>query len=1084
MPNTTLHIPTLVRPMEFEGRTEYQVRPLFLSHPAVTHRRFNDAVSKFKGEIKRAFSAYVFSRKSMEQLLWFKFSPEVKLHHFNLQFSIGSNYVKGRFGVARFEWKDKVFCCLPSFDNFMFMLPVGKGQPSLEAKMKEIIPKLVKKYKQLHGDEFTAERFISPKKEFLTVVQQEVSVKEAKFGFDEVSMFDFFSSLRRETTFDGGEEVEKVAYDICQKYPDELSRAFYQEQRVLQLYEQIFHRENTPLVLIGPEGVGRHTLLEEVLWRYMDTQGGQGQQWKRHYFWHLSPNRVIAGMSIVGQWQSRFEAILEYVKKPTGRSEHPDKILIDDPVAMLRVGNSAGSNLNLTTVLRPYLEERSIQLVLIATPESWKVVQEADRGFSDLFQVIRLAQPNLSTALKMVLENRRRLEIEHECNFTVPAINQLFTIQRNFLKNKALPGSVMWLMTQLANKFGRQKIDAQEVRSEFKAFSGLEERIFDEQVKLEKDEVREMLERELVGQPEAVRVLGDAVHVIKAKLTDRSKPMASFLFIGPTGVGKTHAAKLLCKCLLGSEGKLLRFDMNEYIDGGALHRLIGDENNPEGQLTGKVRYQPFGVVLLDEIEKAHPSIHDLLLQVLDDARLTDSIGRTVDLSNTVIVMTSNLGAREAASKLGFGAESQSDDAVYRKAVENFFRPELVNRIENITIFNSLEFDQIQRIAQLQIRELLQRDGFVRRTTIVNVSPDALDWVARRGFDARMGGRALKRQIEKDLTLLSAEQLIKTKAGIPVILDITFDGERLVPHISPLRFCETRKRNLLPELPDENTSGRFFGRLLRRIAQLERQMSQLEQQRQQQAMLNVDEASADWQYFDFKEKVAKLKEDIQFKQLKYKERRWQMSPVIPYRLKRIFLDPEQTSRARKEALRDKFFQIEALEELREEYRHGSPQFDSAQTDFIVSHLDVTFLEVMVKGFLEEKTDRLTLHFESAVTHSGEDEVEWLMEKYAALLEKMEVPNTLSSEEKTLAAEGHNLFEILQGEVGIHLFYLSHQVPVPVKLTISLEGEETLQQNLEVIRIYDGMETLTDIRTGYSNTMNLTADEFKLLIFGGF
>lgn len=1083
MPTTTLNIPALIRPVEFDGRSEYHVRPLFLEHPVLTHRRFNDAVSMFKNEVKRAFGGYTFSRRSMEQLLWFKFSPEIELKHLDLEFSIGSNYIKGRFGVAVFECQGKYFGCIPTFNNFMFLLSGKPEQHELEATVQRIAQKLLKKYRRSDGDEFDPKRFYSPKKEFLTHIQLDVNVKEPKFQFDEENLFDFLATIRQDTTFDGGEEIEKVAFELGQNYPDNLRRAHYLDQQSAYLYDLVFHRDHTPLALVGPEGVGRHTLFEEVVYQYLDTEAGQGHEWKRHYIWHLNPNRIIAGMSIVGQWQNRFESILNYIKSPMARQEYRDILLVDDPVAMLQVGKSAGSSLNLSTVLKSYLEERAFQFVLIATPEAWKVMQEADRSFTDLFQVVRVQEPSLSLSLKMVLQNRRWLEVEHECNFTVPAISQLFTIQRNFLKKKALPGSVMRMMIQLASKFSRQRIDAPQVREEFKAFSGLEERIFDEQVKLERDEIRETLERELVGQPEAVKALADTVHLIKAKLTDRNKPLASFLFIGPTGVGKTHAAKLLCKILLGSEDKLLRFDMNEFIDPGALHRLIGDERDPEGQLTGKLRYQPFGVLLLDEVEKAHASIHDLLLQVLDDARLTDSIGRTVDLSNTVIVMTSNLGAREAASKLGFGAEMMSDSPVYRKAVENFFRPELVNRIENITIFNPLEFSQIQRIAQLQIRELLQRDGFVRRTTIVNVSQEALDWVARRGFDSRMGGRALKRQIERDLTLLSAEQLIRTTSGTPLILDIRLENDRLVPAINPLKFCEIRNGDLLPELPDEHSSGRFFNQLLRQIGAMEQQMSGLESRRRQQPLLGVDEASADWQYFDFKEKVAKLKEDIQFKQLRYKERRWQMTPVIPYRLKRIFLAPEQTSRARKEALRDKFFQIEALEELREEYRHGSPEFDSTQTDFMVSYLDLTFLEVMLAGFLREKTDRLTLRFESAVTHSGEEEMAWLMEKYAALLDKIEIPYTLDTDEGILVAEGHNLFKLLRGEMGIHLFYLSHQVPVPIKLTVTLEGAKAPAPNMEVIRIYDSMETMTDIRTGYSNTMNLTPDEFKLLIFGG-
>ncbi|MEK7253232.1 MAG: AAA family ATPase, partial [Bacteroidota bacterium] len=472
--------------------------------------------------------------------------------------------------------------------------------------------------------------------------------------------------------------------------------------------------------------------------------------------------------------------------------------------------------------------------------------------------VMRLQEPDLPTAIRIVLHNRRSLELENDCNITVPAISQLFTIHRNFLKNRALPGSVMKMLAQIAAKYRQRKVDAPEVREEFKATSGLEERIFDEETKLEKEEIRQALETELVGQPAAVAALADTVHLIKAKLTDRNRPLGSFLFIGSTGTGKTHAAKQLCKLLLGNEDSLLRFDMNEYLDPGALHRLIGDPHNPEGQLTGKVRYRPFSVILLDEIEKAHPKIHDLLLQMLDDARLTDSLGRTVDFSNTIIIMTSNLGAREAAQQLGFKIGERDESSVFRKAVENFFRPELVNRIERIVIFNPLTFNEVQKIAQLQIRELLQREGFVRRTTIVNVSPDALDWVARRGFDAKMGGRALKRQIERDLTLLSAEQLLQTPPGTPVIFDILLENNQLQPRITPLEFVKPNPDDSLPELPNESNAGRFIGKLLHDIEIIELRISNFEQRQGKTSHWRQGETE-NWEHFHFKNQVAEVKE---------------------------------------------------------------------------------------------------------------------------------------------------------------------------------------------------------------------------------
>ncbi len=1032
----------------------------------------------FKEEVKRRFGGYVLNRNSMDNLFWFKFSPEVRLEDFHFEFSIGSNFMKGRFHVAVFQHQGLKFGILPNFGNFMFLVPKDKsGRYDVKNTAFKIVQKLTKEYKRNLGDSFNPEGVYSSKKEFISIVKQEVGVKDPSFDFEEQSITNFFALFRQEVVFDGSEELEKVSHELTNEYPDSLKRAFYQGDLVDQVYNLVFKKENIPLAVVAKEGTGRHTLIEEVVYQYVDKDGGKGGNWKRHYVWHINPNRIIAGMSVVGHWEKRFEAILNYVIKPQARENFPDKIIIDNPVALLRIGKSASGSLTLSKVLKPYLEKRMLQLVLIATPEEWKIVQESDRGFSDLFQVIRMPEPELATSIKIVLENRRRLEVEHECNITIPAISQLFTIQRNFLKNKALPGSVMKLLVQLATKYSRKKIDAPEVREEFKAFSGLEEKIFDEQIKLDKDEIRELLERELVGQPQAVNVLADTIHLIKAKLTDRTKPLTSFLFIGPTGVGKTHAAKLLSKCLLGNDRQLIRFDMNEYIDAGAVHRLIGDADNPEGQLTGKVRYQPFGVVLLDEIEKAHPKIHDLLLQMLDDARLTDSLGRTVDFSNTVIIMTSNLGSREAATQLGFQTSNRDDGAVYRKAVENFFRPELVNRIETISIFNSLNFEQIQKIAQLQIKELLQRDGFVRRTTIVNVEPEALSWVAKRGFDARMGGRALKRQIEKDLTLLSANQLIQTTSETPVILDISFENNQLVPKINPIEYAEPKGEEWLPELPGEENIGYFFYQLSKKIKSIEEKIKRFERENEDGI---IDQA--DWQHFGFKDRVTQLKEDINLKQLESRQRKRALSPIIPFRLKRVYQDWE-TSKARKESLRDKFFQTEALFELREEYRHGGLQFSSSQTDYLTSFIDVAFMELMLKGFLSGQTEKMTITFESCVTHSGNEEIEWLIKKYSEVFEKMDIAIQASDKNYQLDIEGYNLRNLVKGETGLHMFYISHNIPVPIKVMLKKNGKPIENQQVKVIRIYDGADTLTDLRTGYSNAINLTSEEFKLLLYGG-
>ncbi|MEM1321566.1 MAG: AAA family ATPase [Bacteroidota bacterium] len=973
-----------------------------------------------------------------------------------------------------------------------------KGYVNINQQVEKVVRQLLKKIRN-EDDDFNAEDYFADKSEFTSSTSLNVYITEGNFQFEQEDTDWLFARQGSDHQFDGATEIEKVGNDLNSRYPAELGRAFFRDELVDRIYNIVYNPENTPLVIIGPEGVGKHTLLHEVLRRYMDLYF-KGNDIEVQKIWHIDPTRIIAGMKYVGWWQKRFEAILRYVRDrhlqhAKKKDSASDKIMIDNVVSLLRIGKSSQNSMTLSDVLKPYLEKRQLQLILIATFEEWKILQEKDRRFSDLFQVVRVQEPNHESAIKMVLKQRHYLEIEYDCEFTIQAIKQLFAIQRNYLHRKALPGSILKLMNQLAVKYRSQNIDLPEVRDEFESFSGLNEIIFDADYTFEENEVHDAIAAQLVGQPDAVATLADAIHTIKAKLTDPTKPLASFLFIGPTGVGKTQAAKVLCDYLMGNPKHLLRFDMNEYIDAQAVHRLIGDEHNPEGHLTGKVRYRPFGIILFDEIEKAHPKVHDLLLQVLDDGRLTDSLGKTVDFSGNIIIMTSNVGAREAAGQLGFVAGQRDDSAVYRKAVENRFRPEFVNRIDRIVIFRSLEVDHILNIARLQIKDLLKRDGFVRRTTILNISTEALEWVARRGYNAKMGGRALKRQIEKDLTTLSAEQLISTHTDNPIIFSILFKEGQLVPRIIPLDFVEPIEEDWLPQLPEEARGRGFFNRLLKLVERLEYQVRRMEEENDEAdselIVIGNDAGEAlNWQYYHFKDQIAATKQRISTLSLGFKEKHFREGPAIPLRLKRGTVTPRRDSvtRSIKESIRDRLFQQEALHEITEYYEYASAQFDSLETEFINSYLDVGFLLLFGKGFLREEVETIELHFQSCINGLGDQEIEFLMQHYNELLSELDIQHQIEAQEKWIRIEGHSVASLFMGETGIHLFYRSHQNPLPIlvhmiKLPRTKPEQLSIPDGARVIRIYDSNSTLTDLRSGFSNAMNISARELKLLLFSG-
>jgi len=635
-----------------------------------------------------------------------------------------------------------------------------------------------------------------------------------------------------------------------------------------------------------------------------------------------------------------------------------------------------------------------------------------------------------------------------------------------------------------------QMVDVEQAQQEFEVYSGLSSQIFDAAYTFEENEVRQHIEASLVGQESAVDCLTDVIHSIKAKLNNPNKPLGSFLFIGPTGVGKTEAAKTICEYLLGDAKKLMRFDMNEYIDESALSRLIGDYYNPEGQLTGKIRYNPFGVVLFDEIEKAHPKIHDLLLQVLDDGRLTDALGRTVDFANTIIIMTSNIGASQVDAQLGFQTEGSRDDAIYMKAVENFFRPEFINRIDRTIIFNSLELEHILGIAKLQIQNLLSRDGFVRRTTILNISDEALEWVARRGFNSKMGGRALKRQIEKDLTVFSAEQLIKTTSDQPVIFDIKLKDGTLYPKIEVLDFVQPIQGNFLPPIPGDRELKRFYGFLVKEIIKIEERLQFFDDG--DNYVIDTDGSdSFSWQYYDLKNQLAEKKEHANRMLLGIRSEYFDHIVSTSLRLKSAgtssIIYKRETTKIDKILLKEQLFQKSALDELRYVYENAPEQFDKQQSLYLTDYFDVAFLKSKIEKLELERLDKIELRISSMISNQGKDEINYLIRIYKAIFEGLDFTYKLM--DNVFHVEGFAVLELLGIEQGYHLFYRSHQNPLPIRVDIdNVENKKIEEGTNSVIRLYDislgdghKASTITDLRTGYTNQAKITVNEYKLFLY---
>jgi len=742
-----IELPVLVKQGVANDRPIFEVMPLFYMQPRARGRHYERVVAQFKKLMREYLQGATFGRGNAENYLWWLFNPviEYKVEYFS--FNLGRRRVEGLFGYVVFECKGYHVYHLPEVGLQMF-LRKHEGRVSARTHYEEVQEFLIKwvkeRQQEMDKGDYDFTEVLSSKKNVVTTIQIVLSVSMADWPFKQGDDDFLRAFLGKDDSFEGSEELPKVAEHLNALYPSELSRAYLRDQEVSDMYHLLFGRFSAAQAIVGPKGIGRHTVLHEVLFQYLEKRraGKKGELYDQQ-IWLLDPTRLIAGMSYVGWWQRRLEAILQHLhtrheelEKSEGLS---DILVVDNVVALHRLGKSASNNLTVSQVMYNYLQEGKLRMLVLATPEEWRLMQEKDRRFTDIFQVLRLQEPKPDEALRMVLHKRQHLEEAHNCTIAIQAIDQLFYLHRNFLKNQSLPGSVMQILEGLASKKVGQTIHMEDIRQNFIQSSGMSRDLFDNFYTLEEGEAEQGLSLGLVGQQDAVKALADVVHLVKAKLNDPTRPITSLLFIGPTGAGKTQAAKELCKYLLSDVKKLMRIDMSEFRDDGAVDRLIGNYNNPEGILTGKVRYQPYGVLLLDELEKAHPSVYDLLLQVLDDGRLTDRLGRTVDFTNLVIIMTSNLGAQQIDSTVSFTEEPINDAHIYRKAIENHFRPEFINRIDRQVVFNPLSPKHIQHITRIQIKELLKRDGLVRRATILNIEEEALEWVADRGYDKRMGG---------------------------------------------------------------------------------------------------------------------------------------------------------------------------------------------------------------------------------------------------------------------------------------------------------------------------------------------------------
>lgn len=594
-------------------------------------------------------------------------------------------------------------------------------------------------------------------------------------------------------------------------------------ERVIQVLSR--RTKNNP-VLIGEPGVGKTAVAEGLAQQIIDNEVPETLRDKR--VMTLDMGTVVAGTKYRGEFEDRLKKVMEEIRQAGNII-----LFIDELHTLIGAGGAEGA-IDASNILKPSLARGELQCIGATTLDEYRKYIEKDAALERRFQPIQVDEPTLEETIQILNGLRDRYEAHHRVTITDEAIEAAASLSDRYITDRFLPDKAIDLIDEAGSKVRlrsytvppnlkeleqkldevRKEKDAAVQSQEFEKAASLRdsEQRFREELettknewkekqgqtdsevtmediaavvsiwtgvpvsKLTKDEsdrllnMEEILHDRVIGQSEAVNAVAKAIRRARAGLKDPKRPIGSFIFLGPTGVGKTELARALAEVMFADEDAMIRIDMSEYMERHATSRLVGSPPgyvgyDEGGQLTEKVRRKPYSVVLLDEVEKAHPEVFNILLQVLEDGRLTDSKGRVVDFRNTVIIMTSNVGASELKRNkyVGFSLDDEEKDYKDMKSkvmeeLKKAFRPEFLNRIDETIVFHSLEKEHMKDIVTLMVKQLQKR--LKEQDLHLSLTDKAVEKIANEGFDPEYGARPLRRSIQKNIEDLLSEELLK------------------------------------------------------------------------------------------------------------------------------------------------------------------------------------------------------------------------------------------------------------------------------------------------------------------------------------
>ncbi len=541
------------------------------------------------------------------------------------------------------------------------------------------------------------------------------------------------------------------------------------------------------MILVGESGAGRSCLVRDAAlkWQRKRHQEAKsaGETVPPPLVWQSNASAIISGMQYLGQWEERLESVIGDLSRCDGY------LWLDQLIDLVRTGGS-GAGDSIAAFLVPYLERREVRLIVETTPAELDACRRLLPGFAELFRLVSIKTMSLQTTRKILDEILARASRDDHCEVEDGAADLVTRLHKQFMPYHAPPRGPVQFVRDAVQRLKQiketsdRKFTRDLVLQRFSLQTGLPEWLIRDEMPLDQATMNAWFTERVHGQPAAVLAACNTINRIKAGLQDPLRPLRVMFFSGPTGVGKTQLAKALGAHLLSAreeKQQVVRLDMSEYSGPGAADRLLMDDRGEPASWIRRVRHWPFGIILFDEIEKASSTVFDVLLGLLDEGRLTDRLGRTTSFASTIVIMTSNVGVR-SSSALGFGDSQEADTSHIRREMRRTFRPEFLNRIDDIVAFSPLTPEVTRGITQKELHSLAKREGLSLRGVHLQWSDRVVDHLASVGFHAQLGARPLQRAVEQVVVAPLSRWLVEHHRPAPLRLSLDWRDQLVIDEV--------------------------------------------------------------------------------------------------------------------------------------------------------------------------------------------------------------------------------------------------------------------------------------------------------------